>query len=84
MLLVSPPHVGPLTALADLFAGAEEKSRELASHYRAVAAQAGYRFLDAAGVVVASPVDGVHWEADGHAAFGGRLAEVAKEILAAS
>jgi lysophospholipase L1-like esterase len=81
VLLMSPPHVGPLTELVDLYAGAEEKSRRLAVYYRKVAAEAGCHFLDAAEVVVASPADGVHWAADGHAALGRRVAEVVRGIL---
>ncbi len=82
VLLLSPAHVGPLSGLADMFAGAEEKSRQLARHYRAVAEQAGCRFLDAAEVVTASPIDGVHWDAAQHAAFGTRLAAVVRAMLA--
>src|SRR5262249_52408797 len=81
VLLVSPPRVGPLTALADLFAGAEEKSRGLAGDLPGVAEQAGCPFLDADGVVTASPVDGVHWEADQHARLGVRVAEVVRRVV---
>jgi lysophospholipase L1-like esterase len=81
VLLVSPAHIGPLTALAEMFAGAEEKSRQLAHHYRAAAAQAGCHFLDAAEVVTASAVDGVHWEADQHAALARRLALAVAQLF---
>jgi lysophospholipase L1-like esterase len=81
VLLLSPPAVGPLSALAEMFAGAEEKSRQLARHYRAAAEQAGCRFLDAAEVVMASPIDGVHWDAAGHAALGTRVAQVVRDML---
>jgi lysophospholipase L1-like esterase len=82
VLLVSPPHVGPLTALAEVLAGAEEKSRRLAGHYRTVAEQARCHFLDAAPVVTPSRTDGVHWEAASHAALAARLAGVARQVLA--
>jgi lysophospholipase L1-like esterase len=81
VLLVSPPHVGPMTALGDLYAGAAEKSRQLAPHYRAVAEQAGCHFLDAAGVVTPSRADGVHLDADQHARLGARVAEAVRSIL---
>jgi len=81
VLLLSPPHVGPFTALADLFAGAEEKSRQLSKHYQAVAQQTNCSFFDVAEVVVASPVDGVHWETEQHAALGNRLADVVRQLL---
>jgi lysophospholipase L1-like esterase len=83
VLLLSPPHVGPLTALAEIFAGAEAKSRQLDGHYQAVAQQTGCYFFDVAEAVVASAVDGVHWEAEQHAALGGRVGALVREILAA-
>jgi lysophospholipase L1-like esterase len=81
VLLLSPPHVGPLTALADIFDGAPEKSRHLARHYRTVAEQTDCHFLDAAEVVTASPVDGVHWDVRAHAALGNCLVTVVAELL---
>jgi lysophospholipase L1-like esterase len=81
VLLLSPPHVGPLSVLAEMFEGAVEKSWQLARHYRAVAEQARCCFLDAAEVVKASPIDGVHWDAAGHGALGGRIAQAVREIL---
>ncbi len=84
VLMIAPPHLAKLTALADLFAGAAEKSRELASHYRAFATQLGCRFLDAGIVVESSPIDGVHWAADQHARFGTVIAEIAQSIIGRS
>ncbi len=81
VLLVSPPHVGPLSALAELFAGAPEKSRQLAPHYQAIAKQLGCHFFDAATLVQTSPIDGVHWAADQHVLLGSRLAEMVRGIL---
>jgi lysophospholipase L1-like esterase len=80
VLLLSPPHVGPLTALADLFDGAIEKSRRLAEHYQAFAKQLGCPFFDVAQVVTASPVDGIHWAADQHRNLGNRLAEPVRDL----
>jgi lysophospholipase L1-like esterase len=81
VLLVAPPHVGPMTDLADLYAGAEEKSRHLARQLRPVATEAGCRFLDASEVVSPSLADGVHLDADQHARLGARLAEVIRSLL---
>ncbi len=78
MMLLSPPHIGPLSKLKELFAGAEAKARELAGHYAEAALQSGAQFLDTAEFVTASPVDGVHWEADQHAALGNHLARMLK------
>jgi len=81
ILLLSPPHVGPLTALADLFDGAVEKSRQLAPRYQAFAKQTGCHFFDLATVVTVSPIDGIHWAADQHVNLGHRLAEVVRGIV---
>jgi lysophospholipase L1-like esterase len=83
-LLLLSPHIGPLTGLASMFAGAEEKSRQLAQHYRMVATQTGCHFLDVSEVVTASMADGVHWEADQHAALGEHLASKVQKILPAT
>lgn len=84
VLVLAPPYIGPLTALADLFSGAAEKSRELARHYRAFADQMGCRFLDVATLVTASPIDGVHWAADQHVGLGKSLAPIVREMIAAT
>lgn len=81
LLLISPPHVGPLSASAFVFEGAEEKSRQLAHHYQLLATQMGCHFFDAATVVEASQSDGVHWEASEHAKLGRRVAAVVRSIL---
>lgn len=81
VLLVSPPAIGELSNLADLFAGAGPKSRELARHYRAFADQARCRFLDASSVADADPADGVHLSADAHAALGRAVAEAVRDML---
>lgn len=70
-LLICPPPTAPLdgTPFADMFAGAYDRSRRLAPHYAAVAAQHGADFLDAGQIIRSSPVDGIHWEAEEHAAL---------------
>ena len=81
MLLVSPARIGPLSGLADLFDGAEAKSKELGRHYRAIADQTQCHFLDAADVVTPSPVDGVHFDAAGHVLLGRAVADRVREIF---
>lgn len=81
LLLMSPPHIGPLSASALIFEGAEAKSRQLAHHYQLVATQWGCHFFDTAEVVATSPSDGVHWEASEHAKLGRRVAELVRSIL---
>ncbi len=80
-VLVSPPLIGPLTALTDVFEGAAEKAKHLARHYRAVAELNRCRFVDA-GEVPVSPIDGVHLDGEGHARLGRLMAEAVRAALA--
>jgi lysophospholipase L1-like esterase len=47
-----------------MFAGADEKSRELARFYRPVAELYECAFLDAASAIVSDPIDGIHLAAE--------------------
>ena len=82
ILLISPTHVELVTVEEqDLFIGAIEKSRELAEHYQAVAADLGIHFLDASKIVVKTDLDGVHWDAEQHHDFGEALSGTIQEII---
>jgi lysophospholipase L1-like esterase len=81
VLLIAPVQVGTLSNLADLFAGAVEKSKQLGRIYREVARQGGSHFLDAAEVAEVSPVDGVHLDEQGHAKLGRAVAGAVRAIL---
>lgn len=81
ILLLAPPPLGKLTAYAEMFAGAEPKSRKLAGHYARVAAELGCSFLDTAEVIVPSDSDGVHYEKSEHAKLGQAVANYVKGIL---
>jgi lysophospholipase L1-like esterase len=81
VLLVVPPPVGFLTELAQMFAGAEEKSKGFSSQYRRVAEKYGCRLLDAGDVARASDRDGIHLEADEHRKLGVAVAASVKEYL---
>lgn len=81
LLLMAPPHVAGLTALAEMFVGAEEKSAALAPLYAAVAQEAGCHFLDAGPFAPASPRDGVHLDAQSHARLAEAVASQARAIL---
>ena len=79
ILVVCPPPFERLSSHADMFAGAEPKSRELARHFRAMAGTAGVHFLDAGSVARSSTVDGFHLDPEAHAAIGSAVAvEVSK------
>ncbi|MGA2042183.1 MAG: arylesterase, partial [Roseiarcus sp.] len=71
-----------LTAFADMFEGAAEKSRALGALYRAVAERNGVGFLDAGAHIQCSALDGIHFEADQHARLGRAMAAAVRARLA--
>ena len=82
ILLISPTHVELMTEEEQgLFIGAIEKSRELAEHYQVVAENLGIHFLDASKIVVKTDLDGVHWDAEQHKAFGKALTGTIGQII---
>ncbi len=70
VLLVCPPPAGPIIESADLYAGAEEKSRELPREFERVAVSLGCEWLDAGAIVTSSPLDGWHLDARAHETLG--------------
>ena len=80
VFLVAPPPVGRLTELAEMFAGAEEKSRGFARQYRRVAEKYGCELLDAGEQVRASDLDGIHLEVGEHRKLGEAVAARVKEM----
>jgi lysophospholipase L1-like esterase len=81
VLLVAPPPVGRLSEYAEMFEGAEAKSRRFGACYRAVAAWSGCPVLDAAEVIASSDLDGIHFDVDGHQALGRAVAGRVRELL---
>ena len=81
VLLVAPPTVGRLTELAQMFAGAEEKSKEFARQYRRVAGKYGCELLDAGEVVRSSDFDGIHLEVGEHRKLGEAVAALVRKML---
>jgi len=81
IILAAPPPVAELTAFAEMFEGAQEKSRALAARYRAVATLHGVGFVDAGEHIRCSSLDGIHLEADQHARLGGVMAAAVRERL---
>lgn len=81
VLLISPPAIGRLTDMAEMFEEAPEKSRRFAKHYRRFAEQSGCDFLDAGDVIVSSDLDGIHFEAEEHRKLGEAVASRVREIL---
>jgi lysophospholipase L1-like esterase len=83
ILLICPPPVKVLSALAGLFEGAIAKSSGLASEYAWHAGRAGCHFLDAGAIVSLSPEDGIHLDVEAHSVLGAKVAELARNILGA-
>ena len=56
VLLVAPPPVAKLTGFAEMFGGAEPKSREIAARYAEVAERCGVGFVDCRRSSSAAPI----------------------------
>lgn len=81
VLLIAPPPVALLTEYAEMFEGAEPKSRQFGPHYRRVAQEHGCEFLDAGTVIISSDLDGIHLDASEHKKLGLAVATRIREIL---
>ncbi len=64
-----------------MFEGGTEKSLLLGARSGEVAAERGCAFLDAGSVIRTSDVDGIHFEAEAHAALGKAVAAEVRRIL---
>jgi len=83
VLLIAPPPLAQITARSELwgFGSSLAESLRLAEHYTQIAEIRGAAFLDAGSVIVTSPADGVHFEADAHAALGRAVAVAVRAAL---
>lgn len=82
-LIVAPPHTCQ-TANPDYaagFSGSIEQSKMLGTLYRDMADETGCGFFDAASVAVASPIDGVHLDAENTRAIGRALEPIVRMQL---
>jgi lysophospholipase L1-like esterase len=82
LLLLAPPPIARLTEYAEMFEGAEPKSRKFSENFRRVAEEYGCEWLDTADIIVSSDIDGIHFEADEHRKLGLAVADKVREILA--
>jgi lysophospholipase L1-like esterase len=82
ILLVAPPPLATLTAFAEMFEGATEKSRLIGARYREVAERHGVGFVDAGAFIACSSLDGIHYAPDQHAILGRAIAEAVRMTLA--
>jgi lysophospholipase L1-like esterase len=81
LVLAPPPLDQPRGPIAAKFRDGDRRCAGMAAAYAAVAQREGCGFFDAAGVTTASKVDGVHLDADQHAALGAALVPVVAGIL---
>ncbi|KPK11683.1 MAG: hydrolase [Anaerolineae bacterium SG8_19] len=81
LLLVAPPPVAKLTEYAEMFEGAEAKSRRFGEHYRRIADEEGCDFFDTSGLIVSSDIDGIHLEEGEHQKLGKAVAKVIRKIM---
>ena len=81
VLIVCPPAVTTLTDFDGMFAGAAGVSRELPNYYSRAAAWGGHAFLDANEIIRCSDLDGIHFDADAHAALGRAVAAQVNTLL---
>ncbi|NGN39986.1 SGNH/GDSL hydrolase family protein [Mesorhizobium sp. CGMCC 1.15528] len=83
ILLVSPPSVSRTedADFAEMFAGGDKASRELAGQYVALADELGCGFFDAGSVAETTPLDGVHLDAENTRRVGEAIAPVARVML---
>lgn len=84
VLIVAPPLFGEAVGgdWQPVGGSSIAESRKLAPRYREAAEHCGCAFFDAAGVAVASPVDGVHLDAANTRAIGQALVPVVRQLLA--
>jgi lysophospholipase L1-like esterase len=82
-LVIAPPPLGSMTDpwLQATFEGAQAKSRELASHYEALARFFKVDFLNAGEFLMTDGVDGIHLTSQNNAALGMAIAEKVTTIL---
>jgi lysophospholipase L1-like esterase len=80
-LLMAPPPIAKLTDYDVMFAGADEKSRQFARHFRTYAGWYDAPVLDAGEVIRSSDLDGIHLEADGHRKLGEAVAREVRKLI---
>ncbi|MEL6806467.1 MAG: SGNH/GDSL hydrolase family protein [Pseudomonadota bacterium] len=82
VILVAPVRATEAGCLAEIFAGAPDKSAALPQRLAQIATDNGFGFVDANDVATVDPVDGIHLSADSHAAIGAHIARAVTEFMA--
>jgi lysophospholipase L1-like esterase len=81
VLLMTPPPLAKLTEYAEMFEGAEAKSRQFSQQYQRAAQERGCEFLDTSKIIVSSDIDGIHLDGTEHRKLGLAVAARVREIL---
>lgn len=79
-LVVVPPPFAPLGQWEPWSPHGEAESLRFSEAFERMAAEHPCRLLDLAGIVESSPVDGVHFDATGHAAIAAAVAQALIEL----
>jgi lysophospholipase L1-like esterase len=81
VLVICPPPFARLDPEGS-FANSSEKSRKVGRHFAEMTALMGCELLDLDGVASYSDLDGIHLEADGHAAVAEAVEPIVRRLLA--
>ena len=80
LLIIAPPPITETGCLGSMFAGGQDKSAEFGTWYADVAERQGCDYLNAGDFISSSAVDGIHWDAEAHQAFGNVVADKIEAI----
>ena len=86
VLLVSPVHIGETINNSELnemfgYEDSKQKSMKLAHYFKMIAKQYNCEFLDAAEIVVPTPLDAVHIDENEHLKLGAAIAQKVTYLL---
>jgi lysophospholipase L1-like esterase len=82
IMIVAPPPIRlPNGPVSPKLAGADSRCAGMAEAYRQIATEESCAYFDAGTIIQASPIDGVHLEADQHERLGRALADPVLRLL---
>ncbi|RBO86172.1 SGNH/GDSL hydrolase family protein [Marinomonas aquiplantarum] len=82
LLIIAPPNIlSPKGAMSESFSGATEKSQYFHQHYQDITSQNQCRFLNSAGVLQPSDIDGVHLDTQGNEQLANAIFELIKDDI---
>jgi len=81
IIVVAPPNIlSPKGEAADIFMGATEKTNKFHQEYQKVTARQKCVFLNAAGIIKPSEIDGVHLDIDANTTLSQALAPLVRNL----